>query len=75
MNITRMKRVLQLAPAIVAVALLLGTSRPAAAACFQGLAQCYQRAAGASSWGWMWLAGLDCELDFTDCTRRAIIGR
>jgi hypothetical protein len=70
-----MKRVLQLAPAIVAVALLLGVSRPAEAGCFQNLAHCYQEAAGKSWWVDMWLAGLDCELDFTDCTRRAIIGR
>jgi hypothetical protein len=72
-----MKRVVQLAPAIVAVVLLLGVSRPAAAAngCFQRLARCYQEAAKMDGWGWMWLAGLDCELDFTDCARRAIIGR
>ncbi len=67
---------LQLAPAVVAAVLLLGVSRPAGAAeCFQNLARCYHHAAAASSWGWMWLAGLDCELNFTDCTRREIIGR
>ena len=67
---------LQLAPAILAVALLLGVSRPAAAgACFTNLAHCYMRAAAMDGWGWMWLAGLDCELDFTDCARRSLIGR
>ncbi|MBI3493711.1 MAG: hypothetical protein HY047_18335 [Acidobacteria bacterium] len=35
----------------------------------------YMRAAGADSWWSMWLMGLDCELAFTDCTRRAVIGR
>ncbi len=75
MNTRHMKRVLQLAPAIVAAALLLGASRQAEAGCFQNLAHCYQEAAKMDGWGWMWLAGLDCELDFTDCTRRSIIGR
>ncbi len=76
MNTTRMKWVLRLAPGIVAVAPLLGESRPASAGeCFQNLARCFQRAAAMRSYGWMWLAGLDCELDFTDCTRRMLIGR
>lgn len=77
MKTRHMKRVLQLAPAIVAAALLLGASRPAEAAngCFQTLYRCYQDAAGKSDWIDLWLAGLDCELAFTDCTRRALIGR
>jgi hypothetical protein len=76
MNTSRMTRLLQLAPAIVAAVLLLGTSRPASAfECFQNLAKCYARAGTIDDWGGRWLMGLDCELDFTDCTRRALIGR
>ena len=48
---------------------------PALAGCFEDLANCYYRAATRSSWGSRWLAGMDCELEFVNCTRKAIIGR
>lgn len=71
------KRLLQLMPMILAVILLLGDAKPARAdiACFQNLHGCYMRAASADTYWGMWLMGMDCELAFTDCTRRALIGR
>lgn len=47
----------------------------ALAGCFEDLANCYYRAATRSSWGSRWLAGLDCELEFVSCTRKALVGR
>ena len=53
----------------------LTLSVPAEAAqCFQDLRDCYYRAAGKDGWADRWLAGLDCELEFTNCTRKAIAG-
>lgn len=46
----------------------------AQAGCFEDLAGCYQRAAGLDSWVSRWLAGLDCELDFVECTRIKLVG-
>jgi len=61
---------------VAAIVFVLGGSTPARADdCFDDIADCYAKAASASSvWG-MWLQGLDCELTFADCTRRVIIGR
>jgi hypothetical protein len=42
--------------------------------CFQELARCYNEAAKKNSWIERWLAGLDCELDFIECTRIKLIG-
>jgi hypothetical protein len=47
---------------------------PAWAGCFEDLGACFQRAATRDSWVSRWLAGLDCELDFVECTREKIIG-
>ena len=70
-------RFVRFAPALALAAMLLGHAQPASAtvSCFTTLHQCYYQAALKEDWMTMWLAGLDCELDFTDCTRRAIIGR
>jgi len=46
-----------------------------AAACATDLINCYGRAAGIDSFWYRTAAGLDCELDFTDCVRRKVIGR
>lgn len=46
----------------------------AVAGCFEQLANCYYEAAKRDSWVSRWLAGLDCELDFVECTREKIIG-
>ena len=71
------KRMLGLAPILFLVLVMLaGNAKPAHAfRCFEDLAACYQMAATRSTWFGVWLTGMDCELDFTDCTRRAIIGR
>lgn len=72
-----LKRLLTFAPVIVALVLVLGSSTPAHAdfTCFQDLRDCYGRAATRQSFWDIWLSGLDCELTFADCSRRAIIGR
>ena len=46
---------------------------PAYAGCFEDLANCFQQAATRDSWLSRWLAGLDCELDFVECTRKKIL--
>jgi hypothetical protein len=69
-------RFLRLLPVVAAILFVLSSSRPAAAAgCFVNLRTCYYAAANAMDWLDLWLMGLDCELDFTDCMRREIIGR
>ena len=45
------------------------------AGCFETLANCYYEAAKRDSWLSRWLAGLDCELDFVECTRVKLVGR
>ncbi len=52
---------------------LTADSRPASAEdCFINLRDCYGRAALASGWGEVWLRGLDCEVTFIGCLRRAL---
>lgn len=72
-----LKQMLRLWPIAMVMALALGWSTPAHAetTCVRDLASCYQRAAGMGDVWSMWAYGLDCELGFTDCARRAIIGR
>ena len=74
---TLARRLLHLAPVIGAFVFLMSDARPARAdvTCFQDLRTCYMRSAMADSYWNMWLMGMDCELGFTDCARRAIIGR
>ena len=70
------KRLAQLVPVLAVAVMVLADARPASAGCFIGLRSCYYRVASASTDMYeLWLAGLDCELEFTDCVRRAIIGR
>jgi hypothetical protein len=45
------------------------------AGCTTDLADCYGRAAAIDSFWYRWAAGIDCELDYTDCVRRRLIGR
>jgi hypothetical protein len=47
---------------------------PAWAGCFEDLSDCFHRAATRDSWVSRWLAGLDCELDFVECTRVKLVG-
>ena len=48
--------------------------RPASAGCATTLADCYVAAAKIDSFWYRWAAGLDCELDFTECVRIKLIG-
>ena len=71
---SHLRKLVRLVPIVLAVAFLLGESRPALAqvGCFERLADCYQRAAARDSWGRMWLAGLDCEVNLLACLEHAI---
>jgi hypothetical protein len=51
-----------------------GVVRHADAGCSTDLLDCYQRAANIESFWYRWAAGLDCELDFVECTRVKLIG-
>ena len=70
-------KLVRLVPIALAVIFVLAGTRPASAqiACFTNLANCYQRAALRDTWWERSLAGADCELEFVDCARRAVIGR
>jgi hypothetical protein len=62
---------------VMAVVLLTGLAaapRPAMAGCTIDLADCYERAAKIDSFWYRWAAGLDCELDYTECVRIKLIG-
>jgi hypothetical protein len=60
---------------LVVLAGFAAVPRSAMAGCTTDLADCYGRAAGVDSFWYRFAAGLDCELDFTDCVRRKVIGR
>jgi hypothetical protein len=53
----------------------LAAPRPALAGCTTDLADCYARAAKVDSFWYRWAAGIDCELEYTDCVRQKIFGR
>ena len=72
---THLTRLLRLAPIVLAATFVLGNSTPVYAGCFISLAECYGRAAAETSYWRSVLASGDCELEFADCVRRAIIGR
>ena len=62
--------------ALLVLAGVAAAPRPALAArCATDLLDCYGRAARIDSFWYRTAAGLDCELDFTDCVRRKLIGR
>ncbi|HEX6324254.1 MAG TPA: hypothetical protein VFZ36_11055 [Vicinamibacterales bacterium] len=42
--------------------------------CFGKLEACFYEAAKLDSWLERWLAGLDCELNFVECTRIKLVG-
>jgi hypothetical protein len=48
--------------------------RPALAGCTTNMASCFEAAAKVDSFWYRWAAGLDCELDFTECVRIKLIG-
>ena len=62
---------------VMAVGMLAGlmaAPRPALAGCTTELADCYERAAKIDSFWYRWAAGLDCELDYTECVRIKLLG-
>ena len=60
--------------ALVVLVGLAATPRPAMAGCTTDLADCYTAAAKIDSFWYRWAAGLDCELDYTECVRVKLIG-
>jgi len=52
----------------------MAVPRPALAGCTTNLAGCFEAAAKIDSFWYRWAAGLDCELDFVECTRIKLIG-
>jgi hypothetical protein len=60
--------------AFVLLAGVAAAPRPAMAGCTTDLADCYARAAQVDSFWYRWAAGLDCELDYTECVRIKLIG-
>jgi hypothetical protein len=61
--------------ALVVMAGFAAAPRAAMAGCTTDLADCYGRAARIDGFWYRWAAGLDCELNYTDCVRRRLIGR
>ena len=62
--------------AIFMLAAMSATTQPsyASVGCTTSLLGCYQQAASIDSFWYRWAAGLDCELDFVECTRVKLIG-
>lgn len=58
------------------LAAVIGTPEMARASdtCATDLANCYVGAAKIDSFWYRWAAGLDCELEFTGCVRRTLMG-
>lgn len=53
---------------------MIASSRPVSAeTCFMDLTACYGRASAQSTKFRMWVAGLDCEVTFAACLRRALV--
>ena len=59
---------------LVVLAAVAATPRSAMAGCTTTLADCYTAAAKIDSFWYRWAAGLDCELDYTECVRIKLIG-
>ena len=59
---------------MVVAAGCLAAPRPAMAGCTTALADCYLAAARIDSFWYRWAAGLDCELDYTECVRIKLVG-
>ena len=60
--------------ALVVLCGFVGAPRPAIAGCTTDLADCYFAAAQIDSFWYRWAAGLDCELDYTECVRIKVVG-
>jgi hypothetical protein len=61
---------------VAILAAVIGTPEMARASetCATDLANCYVAAAKIDSFWYRWAAGLDCELQFTNCVRIMVIG-
>ena len=62
----------------VVLAALFAAPQPARAqddGCATTLLECYEKVAKIDSFWYRWAGGIDCELRFTACARRAILGR
>ena len=59
---------------LAVIAGCLAAPRPAMAGCTTTLADCYLAAAKIDSFWSRWAAGLDCELDYTECVRIKLVG-
>ena len=59
---------------LAVIAGCLAAPRPAMAGCTTALADCYLAAAKIDSFWYRWAAGLDCELDYTECVRIKLVG-
>ena len=59
---------------LVVLSGFMAVPRSAMAGCTTDLADCYGRAARVDGFWYRAATGLDCELDFTDCVRRRLIG-
>jgi hypothetical protein len=60
--------------ALVVLSGVVAAPRPAFAGCTTAFADCYVAAAKIESFWYRWAAGLDCELDFTECARVKLVG-
>jgi hypothetical protein len=60
--------------ALVVLCGFVAAPRSAIAGCTTDLADCYARAASIDSFWYRWAAGLDCELDYTECVRIKLLG-
>ena len=60
--------------ALVVLTGFLGSARPAMAGCTLALVRCYERAAREDGFWIRWVEGLDCELEYTGCVRRVLLG-
>ena len=59
---------------VVVVMFLFAAPRPANAGCIKSFQDCGLAAATNSNPWYAWLAYCDCELDFAECLRVAVIG-
>ena len=59
---------------MVVVMCLLAAPRPALAGCLGSFGDCIKAAAAMDNVWYGWLAYCDCELDYLECLRIAIIG-
>ena len=56
------------------MAALVAAPRPANANCNADLLDCYARAAAIDNFWYRTAAALNCELDYADCLRLALVG-